>query len=138
MLNELGAPIGGWTLRVACVYGDFSVRLADLIAPGGSLDVVDVLPIQLQNLRRKLTTSTPVTLHHRDSTALGFSDASYDQAVIFDLLQTPLERRTFRVGATVGSALPRGRWSGMPPGCAHSGHGHEPAPGAGSLLPQPT
>jgi hypothetical protein len=52
VLDELGAPIGGRTLQVACVYGDFSVRLAERIAPGGSLDVVDVLPIQLQNLRR--------------------------------------------------------------------------------------
>jgi ubiquinone/menaquinone biosynthesis C-methylase UbiE len=86
VLDELGAPIGGRTLQVACVYGDFSVRLAERIAPGGSLDVVDVLPIQLQNLRRKLTTSTPVTLHHRDSTALGFAEACYDQAVIFFLL----------------------------------------------------
>ena len=73
-------------MQVACVYGDFSVRLAERIGPGGSLDVVDVLPIQLQNLRRKLTASTPVTLYQRDSTALGFADASYDQAVIFFLL----------------------------------------------------
>jgi ubiquinone/menaquinone biosynthesis C-methylase UbiE len=86
VLDELGAPITGRTLQVACVYGDFSVRLADRIAPGGSLDVVDVLPIQLQNLRRKLTAFAPVTLHHRDSTALGFADASCDQAIIFFLL----------------------------------------------------
>jgi ubiquinone/menaquinone biosynthesis C-methylase UbiE len=84
VLDELGAPISGRTLQVACVYGDFSARLAERIEPGGSLDVVDVL--QLQNLRRKLTATMPVTLHHRDSTALGFADASYDQAVIFFLL----------------------------------------------------
>jgi ubiquinone/menaquinone biosynthesis C-methylase UbiE len=86
VLDELGAPISGRTLQVACVYGDFSVRLAERIEAGGLLDVVDVLPIQLQNLRQKLTTSTPVNLLHRDSTALGFADASYDQAVIFFLL----------------------------------------------------
>lgn len=94
VLDEFGAPICGRTLQIACVYGDFSVRLAERIGPGGSLDVIDVLAIQLQNLRRKLTASAPVTLYQRDSTALGFADASYDQAVIFFLLheQPPLVR----------------------------------------------
>jgi ubiquinone/menaquinone biosynthesis C-methylase UbiE len=94
-LDELGAMIDGRTLQVACVYGDFSTRLAERIAPGSSLDVVDVLPIQLQNLRNKLTASAPVTLYQRDSTALGFGDALYDQAVIFFLLheQPELVRR---------------------------------------------
>jgi ubiquinone/menaquinone biosynthesis C-methylase UbiE len=59
------------------------------------LDVVDVLPIQLQNLRYKLAASAPVTLYQRDSTRLGFGDALYDQAVIFFLLheQPELVRR---------------------------------------------
>jgi ubiquinone/menaquinone biosynthesis C-methylase UbiE len=54
-----------------------------------------VLPIQLQNLRHKLAPSAPVALHQRDSTALGFADAAYDQAVIFFLLheQPPLVRK---------------------------------------------
>jgi ubiquinone/menaquinone biosynthesis C-methylase UbiE len=85
-LDELGSVISGRTLQVACVYGDFSMRLAERITPGGLLDVVDVLPIQLQNLRRKLRASAPVLLHQRDSTMLGFVDAQYDQAVIFFLL----------------------------------------------------
>ena len=85
-LDELGQTIGGRTLQVACVYGDFSTRLAERMAAGSSLDVVDVLPIQLQNLRRKLATSMPVTLYQRNSTMLGFDDARYDQAIIFFLL----------------------------------------------------
>ena len=56
------------------------------MAPGGKLDVVDVLPIQLRNLRQKLSPLAPVTLHQYDSTALGFEDASYDQAIVFFLL----------------------------------------------------
>jgi ubiquinone/menaquinone biosynthesis C-methylase UbiE len=91
-LNELGPAIMGRTLQVACVYGDFSTRLAERLAPGGCLDVVDVLPIQLQNLRHKLANSAPVTLYQRDSTALGFDDALYDQAVIFFLLHEQPER----------------------------------------------
>lgn len=85
-LAELGREVAGRTLQVACVYGNFSEYLAARLAPGGSLDVVDVLPIQLRNLRGKLPASAPVTLHQRDSTALGFADASYDQAVVFFLL----------------------------------------------------
>jgi ubiquinone/menaquinone biosynthesis C-methylase UbiE len=85
-LAELGREVSGRTLQVACVYGNFSEHLAARVAPGGSLDIVDVLPIQLRNLRAKLPASAPVNLHQYDSTALGFDDASYDQAVIFFLL----------------------------------------------------
>lgn len=86
VLDALGPRIAGRTLQVACVYGDFSMRLAKRVAPGGLVDIVDVLPIQLQNLCRKLAPSAPVALHLRDSTALGFADASYDQAILFFLL----------------------------------------------------
>jgi ubiquinone/menaquinone biosynthesis C-methylase UbiE len=98
-LAELGPEVPGRTLQVACVYGNFSEHLAARIAPGGALDVVDVLPIQLRNLRAKLPASAPVTLHQRDSTALGFADASYDQAILFFLLHEQPEaarRQTLR------------------------------------------
>ena len=85
-LEELGSEIPGRTLQVACVYGNFSEHLAARVAPGGALDVVDVLPIQLRNLREKLPASAPVTLHQHDSTALGFEDARYDRAILFFLL----------------------------------------------------
>jgi ubiquinone/menaquinone biosynthesis C-methylase UbiE len=85
-LAELGSAVPGRTLQVACVYGNFSEHLAARVAPGGMLDIVDVLPIQLRNTRNKLPDSAPVSLHQYDSTALGFDDASYDQAVIFFLL----------------------------------------------------
>ena len=85
-LAELGGEVHGRTLQVACVYGNFTEHLAARVAPGGSLDIVDVLPIQLRNLREKLPVAAPVALHQYDSTALGFEDASYDQAIIFFLL----------------------------------------------------
>ena len=85
-LDALGGEIGGRTLQVACVYGNFTATLVGRIVPGASLDVVDVLPIQLQNLRNKLPVPVPVTLHQYDSTALGFPDHTYDQAVLFFLL----------------------------------------------------
>lgn len=85
-LDELGQSLPGRTLQVACVYGDFSTRLAARIAPGGMLDVIDVLPIQLSNLRGKLPRGAPVTPKLRDSAALGFTDSTYDNTVLFFLL----------------------------------------------------
>jgi len=85
-LDELGSTIHGRTLRVGCVYGDFSTRLAERLVAGCRLDVVDVLAIQLQNLRHKLAVSARVSLYLRDSTRLGFGDGGYDQVVIFFLL----------------------------------------------------
>src|SRR5215475_6975435 len=59
-LKELGETLPGRTLQVACVYGDLTGRIGRRAAAGGgTLDVVDVLPIQLQNLRDKLPAETP-------------------------------------------------------------------------------
>jgi ubiquinone/menaquinone biosynthesis C-methylase UbiE len=85
-LAELDATVTGSVLQVACVYGDFTDRLAERLAGGGQLDVIDVAPVQLDNLQRKIGTRRGVSLHHRDSTKLGFPDASYDYVVLFFLL----------------------------------------------------
>jgi hypothetical protein len=54
-LSELRESLAGSTLQVACVYGDLTNRLSgDAERAGGSVDVVDVLPVQLRNLRDKL------------------------------------------------------------------------------------
>src|SRR5579871_130484 len=74
-LDELGPSLPGRTLQVACVYGDLTGRLsARAVAGGGSVDVVDVLPIQLDNLRRKLPADAPVRLLRADSTRLAGPD----------------------------------------------------------------
>jgi ubiquinone/menaquinone biosynthesis C-methylase UbiE len=85
-LDEMGPSIAGRSLQIACVYGNFSARLAARIAPQGRLEIIDILPIQLRNTRRKLDPALPVQLLQRDSAALGFADASFDQAVMFFLL----------------------------------------------------
>jgi ubiquinone/menaquinone biosynthesis C-methylase UbiE len=83
-LTELGDRLSGRTLQVACVYGDLTDRLGRQAATGGgAVDVVDVLPIQLKNLREKLATDAPVRLLAMDSTDLRLPDASYDGALIF-------------------------------------------------------
>jgi ubiquinone/menaquinone biosynthesis C-methylase UbiE len=93
-LDELGTTLPGRTLQVACVYGDFTPRVAQRIAPGGQLDVVDVLQIQLNNLRAKLAPDAPVTLHHRNAADLGIESATYERVILFFLLhEVPLEVR---------------------------------------------
>jgi ubiquinone/menaquinone biosynthesis C-methylase UbiE len=85
-LGEIGADASGATLQIACVYGELTPRLRRQIAPDGALHVVDVLPVQLDNLRAKLPPDERVALFQRDSSALGFADASYDRVLLFFLL----------------------------------------------------
>jgi ubiquinone/menaquinone biosynthesis C-methylase UbiE len=74
-------------LQVACVYGNFSSRLADRLAQSGSrLDLVDVAPIQLHNARRKLSRHRNVAYQHQDSADLHYPDATFDHSVLFFLL----------------------------------------------------
>jgi ubiquinone/menaquinone biosynthesis C-methylase UbiE len=85
-LDALGARLEGATLQIACVYGDLTARLAARVPAGAQLDVIDVLPIQLENLAAKLAPGHPARLVHGDSAALPFETASYDRALLFFLL----------------------------------------------------
>ncbi len=86
-LGELGESLPGRTLQVACVYGDLTCRLSERAAAGhGTVDVIDVLPIQLDNLSRKLPADAPVRLLRMDSTHLAAPDGRYDRALVFFLL----------------------------------------------------
>jgi len=86
-LAELGESLAGRTLQVACVYGDLTNRLCRQVASGGgAIDIVDVLPIQLGNLRAKLPQDAPARLLPMDSSDMNLPDASYDRALVFFLL----------------------------------------------------
>jgi len=86
-ITELGEVLPGATLQVACAYGDLSSKLVQRVAAGGGrLDVVDVLPMQLENLRHKLPSGAPARLLTMDSADLKLPDASYDRALLFFLL----------------------------------------------------
>lgn len=85
-LADLGAEVTGKTLQVACVYGNLTPRLQQRLAPDASLDIVDILPVQLDNLKSKLSADPRVALVHNDSSALAAPDASYDQVLLFFLL----------------------------------------------------
>ena len=86
-LAEFPEPSSRSILQIACAYGDLTVRLAKRVAAGkGKLDIVDVLPIQLKNLKWKLPGRSPVRLLQMDSTDLKLPDASYDWVLLFFLL----------------------------------------------------
>jgi ubiquinone/menaquinone biosynthesis C-methylase UbiE len=110
-LAELGEPLPGRTLQVACVYGDLTRRLSDRVAAGGgTFDVVDVLPIQLKNLRRKLPPGAPARLLAMDSTRLDLPDASYDRALVFFLLhEQPAHVRRRTLSETCRVVKPGGK-----------------------------
>ncbi len=86
-LAELGERLPGRTLQVACAYGNLTTELSGrVLAGGGMLDVIDVLQVQLDNLRRKLPKGVPARLLRMDSTRLAVSDGFYDRAIVFFLL----------------------------------------------------
>ena len=86
-MAELGDVLPGTTLQVACVYGDLTTTLVSRVAAGGGrLDIVDVLQMQLENLRSKLPCGAPARLLAMDSTNLKLPDASYDRVLLFFLL----------------------------------------------------
>jgi ubiquinone/menaquinone biosynthesis C-methylase UbiE len=93
-IAELGDVLPGCTLQVACAYGDLTSKLVGRIADGGRIDIVDVLPMQLENLRRKLPSRAPARLLAMDSADLNLPDASYDRALLFFLLhEQPISHR---------------------------------------------
>jgi len=86
-LAELGDRLPGRTLQVACVYGDLTQGICQRVAAGeGELDVVDILPVQLDNLRHKLAPGSQANLLRHNSADLGLPDDSYDRAILFFLL----------------------------------------------------
>ncbi len=85
-LDSLGERISGKTLQIACVYGNLTARLVQRMAHDATLGIVDILPIQLENLRQKISPDPRVSFERSDSCALPYASASQDQALLFFLL----------------------------------------------------
>ncbi len=71
-------------LQPACVYGDFSARLARFLGPRARLDITDVAPLQVANCRRKLRGFPGVSVRLADAAAPG--GGPYDAICCFFLL----------------------------------------------------
>lgn len=110
-LAEMGKTLSGTTLQVACVYGDLTKCLAErAAAEGGSVDIVDVLPIQLENLRSKLSAGTPARLLAMDAAELELPEACYDRALLFFLLhEQPREWRERTLSEVLRVLKPGGK-----------------------------
>jgi ubiquinone/menaquinone biosynthesis C-methylase UbiE len=111
VLDELNPRPHSSVLQVACVYGDFSNRLAAHLGRSESrLSVVDVAPIQISNIEKKLAAHENVSVHHQDSTCMSFPDDSFDETVVFFLLhEQPAEARRKTIAEAVRVTRPGGR-----------------------------
>ena len=109
-LQEMGEVINGRVLQVACVYGDFTEHLVRRLGPQGSLDVIDVAPIQIKNLQSKLSNPQHVNALLQDSTDLHFEDGSHDLVVVFFLLhEQPADARRKTIAEALRVTRPGGK-----------------------------
>jgi ubiquinone/menaquinone biosynthesis C-methylase UbiE len=109
-LQELGEVIDGKVLQVACVYGNFTEHLVKRLGPQGSLDVIDVAPVQIKNLHAKLKNTSQVTVLRQDSTDMQFDNASRDAVVVFFLLhEQPVEVRRKTIAEALRITKPGGK-----------------------------
>lgn len=98
---------GERVLQPACVYGDFSPRLAAHVGPRGRLDVTDVAPLQVANCRRKLKPFPNARACVRDAVDLA---GDYDAVCCFFLLhELPDAYKRKVVDALLGSVVPGGK-----------------------------
>jgi ubiquinone/menaquinone biosynthesis C-methylase UbiE len=109
VLQGYRQPVRGRTLQIACAYGNLTQRLAENLGEDGTLEVIDILPIQLNNLARKLPKDHSIKLHCMDSTALNFPDRHFDHALLFFLLhEQPLATRKKTLAEAVRVIRPDG------------------------------
>ena len=109
-LQEMGEVINGRVLQVACVYGDFTEHLVRRLGPQGSVDVIDVAPIQIKNLQAKLSNPQHVNALLQDSTDLHFEDGSHDAVVVFFLLhEQPADARRKTISEALRVTKPGGK-----------------------------
>ena len=111
VLDEMELQPHSSVLQVACVYGDFSNRLASHLGQTQSrLSVVDVASIQINNIEKKLAVHDNVSVHHQDSTCMSFPNDSFEETVVFFLLhEQPEEARRKTIVEAIRVTRPGGR-----------------------------
>jgi len=109
VLDEFGDRLPGRTLQIACAYGDLTPRLAQRVTARGQLDVIDILPIQLDNLAAKLPDDARVKLHCMNSARLDFGNGEFDRSLLFFLLhEMPLDVRRHTLSEALRVVRPGG------------------------------
>ena len=111
VLDEMDLKTNSSVLQVACVYGDFSNRLASHLGQSQSrLSIVDIAPVQIDNIEKKVAAHDNVSAHLQDSTSMSFANDSFDETVVFFLLhEQPEEARRKTVAEAIRVTRPGGR-----------------------------
>lgn len=103
-LKTLEPARAGETLQIAAVYGILTPTLARRLPPG-SLHLLDVAPIQLATLRRKLDgRHGSAHLYRANAEVLPYRDGSFQTVLLFFLLHelpAPARMRVLREAARV-------------------------------------
>jgi ubiquinone/menaquinone biosynthesis C-methylase UbiE len=109
-LSILGSTLDGRTLQIACVYGNLTAKIRERLTEDAELHIVDILPVQLDNLARKLPADPRVKLIHADSADLPMANASYDRALLFFLLhEMPEDVRRKTISEALRMVKPGGQ-----------------------------
>lgn len=99
---------GTRVLQLACVYGDFSPRLAEAIGRDGRLEVIDVAGVQVESCRVKLRNHPWATVTRRDASIP--PAGPYDVVVCFFLLhEVPEEQKRLVVTNALRRLAPGGK-----------------------------
>lgn len=110
VIDELCPMLAGRLLQIACVYGDLTRRIQQKMSKDSQLDIIDILPIQLNNLTRKLILDSRVKTIQCDSSALVFPDATYNFILLFFLLhEQPEDVRRKTLAEAVRVLKPGGK-----------------------------
>jgi ubiquinone/menaquinone biosynthesis C-methylase UbiE len=109
-LQEMGDQIDGQVLQVACVYGNLTEHLVRRLSPQAHLNVIDVAPVQIDNLHRKLSDKRQVSILQQDASRMRFASASHDAVLVFFLLhEMPLEVRRQTLAEALRVTRPGGK-----------------------------
>ena len=99
---------GSKVLQTACVYGDFSPALARHIGKNGSLEVVDVAKVQVDNCAEKLRDYPFASVRHLDVLDLG--NGEYDAVCCYFLMhEVPDDYKRGLVDVALNSIGPDGK-----------------------------
>ncbi|MDR1311973.1 MAG: rhodoquinone biosynthesis methyltransferase RquA [Burkholderiaceae bacterium] len=123
-LSSLSNPIEGAVLQVANAYGQLVPRIQRQLGEQGRFDLVDVLPLQLENAKRKLSLPDKrIRFHLCDACALPFPADRYDFVLVFFLAhELPAEQRRVMLSEALRVLKPGGRLVLLDFHCPHALH----------------
>ncbi len=109
-LQDMGEVIHGQVLQVACVYGNLTEHIVRRLDPQAHLSVIDVAPVQIKNLHKKLNDKSQVSILQQDASRMVFADASQDTTLVFFLLhEMPVDVRRKTISEALRVTKPGGK-----------------------------